>query len=168
MLQSIPIQDVDPKGYTNLRWLTNHYAKAAGLRGVVKDEDVVREWMIMIRDLGATEELEAQLPNVLSIGGRGHLEFSFHHVCCALAYYSCGQDVFDLMGFISESAGQFLASGAKSHKAWQFLQIMRRVITRAVCREYMICHPDLQSVPESREDLVPFYDWLQSHVVGMG
>ena len=167
-VEAMPILDVDPKGYANLKFLTIQFAELARLRGFAPDDDPdLREWFVYIRDQGATEDVALQVPNILSLCGRGHEEMCYHHVCCALAYYSCAQDFFDLLHFVSDSAGQLLASGAKSHKAWQFLQISRRVVTRAVCREYMVSHHELRAVPKTRAELSGFYEWLRAHTVGV-
>jgi hypothetical protein len=50
------------------------------------------------------------------------------------------------------------------NKAAQFIEIMRVVIGRSFCREYLLAHKDVREVPSTAADLEPFYAWLRDQV----
>jgi hypothetical protein len=83
----------------------------------VVDEELLREWLIIIRDFGATENLDLQIPNILSLLGAGHEEMAYLRVVSKLVYILCGGDLMDILGFLTENAGLMLAAGKSTHKA---------------------------------------------------
>jgi hypothetical protein len=169
-IQTLPFMNLNPSGLANISYIIKKLATIANLRGAegVDDEEVdpalIREWLIIIRDMGATESLDFQIPNILSLLGPGHEEMAYLRVVAKLVYILCGGDLMDILHFLTENAGLMLASGKCTHKAAQFIEIMRTVIGRSFAREYLLAHPDVQAVPSAAGDLVPFYEWLRDQV----
>ena len=168
-IQTLPFMDLNPSGLANISYIIQKLSTIANLRGApdvddVRDAALIREWLIIVRDFGATESLDVQIPNILSLLGPGHEEMAYLRVVSKLVYILCGGDLMDILHFLTENAGLMLASGKCTHKAAQFIEIMRTVIGRSFAREYLLAHPDVQAVPSAAGDLVPFYEWLRDQV----
>jgi hypothetical protein len=121
-IQTLPFEPVNPAGVANITYMVNKLATIANLRGAagvdgVVDEELIREWLIIIRDFGATENLDLQIPNILSLLGAGHEEMAYLRVVSKLVYILCGGDLMDILGFLTENAGLMLAAGKSTHKA---------------------------------------------------
>ena len=165
--QTLPPLDVNPAGQRNIDYVVTELGKLVKLKGVegVRDHDPeAREWVVKVSDLGAKEKASAERPNILSLIGAGHEEMMYLRVVSKLAYLVAGGDLIDLIHFNSDSAHNLLSSGADTHKALQFIAMMRRVVTRSVVREYLVARGgEVDSIPTTPEGLRDFYAWIKGH-----
>jgi hypothetical protein len=86
----MPLILCNPNTAVNIAHITDEYMKWLAVTGYVDSEKARREWLIMVRDQGATD-IHTFNGRILVLMGAGHLEQCLIKVVCKLAYIFAGE-----------------------------------------------------------------------------
>ena len=158
--RQLPVVPVNPNTKTAITHVMGKYYELLGLRNHCKDEECCREWLITVRDEGATETASEENTRVLSLLGSGHEEQVYIKRLCKIAFELGGDFLCKVLGFTDKAAEVIFANAKHPHKPWQLLMLVfRPVVTRAFVREFI--HDS--SIPHEEWTVVRFREWLNRH-----
>ena len=157
----LPVVPVNPNTTTAINHVMDKYYALLGLRGYTKEGvKPAREWLIVVRDEGATESQSEDNPRVLSLLGSGHEEQVYIKRLCKIAFELGGDFLCKVLGFTDKAAEVIFANAKHPHKPWQMLMLVfRPVVTRAFVREFL----QDSNVDEQARCAGGFRKWLESH-----
>lgn len=157
----LPVVPVNPNTTTAIKHVMDRYYQLLGLRGYTKESVTpAREWLIVVRDEGATESKSEENPRVLSLLGSGHEEQVYIKRLCKIAFELGGDFLCKVLGFTDKAAEVIFANAKHPHKPWQMLMLVfRPVVTRAFVREFL----QDSNVDDQDRSAEGFRKWLQGH-----
>ena len=153
----LPVEPYNPGLSCNKRALTDQALKDGNVRGFCEpDEPWVREWVMILNDLGAaltevhcSERVHALMP-------LGHEEAMYIRACSKFMVVLLGKNfIMSSKLFGSEKIVEILSNGADLHRSFQFLKLVHRVVTSALVIEYA------HEVKSSELDAKAFISWLE-------
>ena len=153
----LPVEPYNPGLSSNKRALTDQALRDGNVRGFGDPgEPWVREWVMLLNDLGASLTEVHCSERVHALMPLGHEEAMYIRACSKFMVVLLGKNmIMNSKLFGSEKIVEILSNGADLHRSFQFLKLAHRVFTSALVIEYA------HEVKSSEVDAKAFISWLQ-------
>jgi len=151
------VEPYNPGLSCNKRALTDQALKDGNVRGFCDpNEPWVREWVMILNDLGASLTEVHCSERVHALMPLGHEEAMYIRACSKFMVVLLGKNmIMSSKLFGSEKIVEILSNGADLHRSFQFLKLVHRVVTSALVIEYA------HEVKSSELDAKAFINWLE-------